>query len=189
MITVTESNRDSHPVQLPHHELQLINSWVTCVQIDAFSTAYLTRKEYKPEQQPVMCDFDIVKHDTDQARFYVSLLLEMGNSSKTKDMLSFSITSVTEFEFRPGDVATALPEDEKVRWHLFSIGVATALSMTRGHLANYLAPTNYRGYYLPMLNVQELVDKRYAPAALPEVPSTAPSEKPPRKPYARKPRE
>jgi hypothetical protein len=182
MITAKESGRTPNAVQLPHHELQIVDSWVTGVRIDAHSTAYSTRKEYKPEQQPVMCDFDIVKHDTNQARFYVSLLLEMENSSKTNDMLSFSIASVTEFEFRPKAVATSLPEDEQIRWHLFSTAVATALSMTRGHLATYLAPTNYRGYYLPMLNLQELVDKRYAPAALPSVPSTAPSERPPTKP-------
>jgi hypothetical protein len=186
MITAEESGRTPNAVQLPHHELQIVDSWVTRVELDAYSTAYTIRKEYKPEQQPVMCDFDIVKHDTNEARFYVSLLLEMENSSKTNDMLSFSIASVTGFEFRPNAVATILPEDEQMRWHLFSTAVATALSMTRGHLANYLAPTNYRGYYLPMLNVQELVDKRYAPAALPAVPSTAPSEKPPRKPYTRK---
>jgi hypothetical protein len=181
MITAKESGRVPKSVQLPHHELQLVDSWVTGVRIDAYSTAYSTQKEYKPEQQPVMCDFDIVKHDTDEARFYVSLLLEMGNSSKTEDMLSFSIASVTEFEFRPSAKATILPEDEQIRWHLFSTAVAMSLSMSRGHLANYLAPTNYRGYYLPMLNVQELVDKRYAPTLLPEVPSTAPSEKPPKK--------
>lgn len=119
-----------------------------------------------------MCDFDIVKHDAAPARFFVSLILEMQNSRKASDVLSFSITSVTEFEFRPGAVATPLPEDERLRWHLYSTALATAISMTRGHLTNYLAPTVYRGYYLPMLNVQELVDKRYGPSAVPAVPST-----------------
>jgi hypothetical protein len=183
MVTPEESRRAPQFSQIPHHELQLINSEVTWVKINA----YHREKGFEPEKQPVMCDFDIVKHDTVPARFFVSLLLEMENSRKADNMLSFSISSVTEFEFRPHAVATELPEDGQMRWHLFSTGVATAISMMRGHLTTYLASTIYRGYYLPMLNVQELVDKRYAPAALPEVPSTAPSEKPPTKP--KKPKE
>lgn len=178
MITAEESNRIPHPVQIPYHELQLVGSEVREAVIGAFAPV----QGEDPEKQPVMCDFEIVKHDTTPARFFVSLLIEMENNRKVENALSFSISSVTEFEFRPNAVATPLPEDERLRWHLFSLAVATAVSMTRGHLTNYLAPTAYRGYYLPMVNVQQLVDKRYAPAALPEVPSTAPSEKPPRKP-------
>lgn len=178
MVTPEESSKIPHPVQMPYHELQLVSSEVRGLRIDAF---YPTKGE-EAEKQPVMCDFEIVRHDTALARFFVSLLLEMENNRKVDNALSFSISSVTEFEFRPSAVATPLPEDERLRWHLFSLAVATAVSMTRGHLTNYLAPTAYRGYYLPMVNVQQLVDKRYAPTALPEVPSTAPSEKPSIKP-------
>ena len=102
----------------------------------------------------------------------------MENSRNIEGALAFNISSVAEFEFRPNAVAAPVPDDAQLRWHLFSTAVSTAIGMARGHLAHYLAPTSYRGYYLPMLNVQELVYKRYAPAALPEVPSTAPSEKP-----------
>lgn len=178
MVTIDESRRTAQAIQTPYHKLQLIDSAVRWVNLEAS----IMVANHNPHQQPIMCDFEIVKHDEKPSRFFVTLLLEMENNRKVEGVLAFAISSVTEFEFRPGAIAAPLPEDEQTRWQLFSIAVDTAIGMTRGHLATYLAPTTYRGYQLPMLNVQELVDKRYAPASLPEVPSTAPSEKPPRKP-------
>lgn len=177
MVTIDDARRDAQAVQVPHHEMQLVSSEIRWVNLEASTLS----PDYKPEQQPIMCDFEIIKHDTSPARFYVTLVLAMENSRNIEGALAFNISSVAEFEFRPGAVAMPIPGDEEARWYLFSTAVSTAVGMTRGHLAHYLAPTAYRGYYLPMLNVQELIDKRYAPAALPEVPSTAPSEKPPRK--------
>jgi hypothetical protein len=142
---------------------------------------------FVPEHQPIMCDFEVVKHESSSARFYVTLLLEMENSRKTEHALSFSISTITEFEFRPEAYPTALPEGEAERWHLFYNGLSAAIGAARGYLTNYLAPTVYRGYSLPLLDIEALVNRKYSRPALPAVPSTAPSEKPPTKP--KKPKE
>ena len=137
MVTIDEHRRAAQAVQAPYHKLQLIDSAVRWVNLEASDIV----ANHNPHQQPIMCDFEIVKHDETPARFFVTLLLQMENNRKVEGVLSFTISSVTEFEFRPGAVAAPLPEDEQTRWQLFSIAVDTAISMTRGHLATYLAPT------------------------------------------------
>ena len=178
MVTPEESRRQSQTVQIAHHSLQVIKSDVHWFELHAF----LAGGGFVPEHQPVMCDFEIVKHESSSARFYVKLILEMENSRKTDRALSFNISTVTEFEYRPEDYPTALPEGDAERWHLFYTGLSAAISTARGYLTNYLAPTIYRGYLLPLLDIEALVNRKYARPSLPSVPSNAPSEKPPMKP-------
>jgi hypothetical protein len=179
MISNDEPRRDVNTIQVPYHELQIIQWEVQSIILHAGSGI---EKGFVPERQPVMCDFEVIKHDSNPASFFIALFLEMENSRKAADVLSFSLSTVTGFEFRPNAVGQALPDDEQKRWHLFYAGVSTAIGMARGYLTNYLAPTIYKGYVLPLLNVRELVDRKYARPALPRVPSNAPSEKPPTKP-------
>jgi hypothetical protein len=127
-------------------------------------------------------DFEIVKHESNSARFYVKLVLEMENSRKTDKALSFLISTVTELEFQPKAYPTALPEDEAKRWHLFYTGLSAAIGTACGYLTNYLAPTIYRGYLLPLLDVEALINRKYIRPILPSVPSASPNEKPPMKP-------
>jgi hypothetical protein len=178
MVTPEESRRQSQTVQIAQHHLQPIKSDVHWFVLRAVAKA----KNFVPEHQPIMCDFEVVKHDSSSARFYITLVLEMENSRDTEHSLSFSMSTVTEFEYRPEDYPTALPEGEDERWHLFYTGLSAAISTARGYLTNYLAPTIYRGYLLPLLDVKALIDRKYIRPALPSVPSSAPSEKPPTKP-------
>lgn len=174
MISKEESRRFARPVQVPPHELQLISSEVRGLEL----AAYALTEGYEPEKQPIMCDFEVVADEVYPSRFFITLAVEMENAQKADGRLSFHLSSVTEFEYQPGAKPTALPEGESARWQLFYIGVSTAIGLARGYLTNYLAPTIYRGYQLPLLNVEELMKKKYERPALPPVPSTAPSEKP-----------
>jgi hypothetical protein len=183
MVAPEESRRQSQTVQIAQHNLQPVKSDVHWFNLRSVAKA----QDFVPEHQPIMCDFEVVKHGSSSARFYITLVLEMENSRNTEHALSFSMSTVTEFEFRPEAYPTALPEGEGERWHLFYIGLSAAISAARGYLTNYLAPTVYRGYLLPLLDVEALVNRKYARPSLPMVPSTAPSEKPPLKP--KKPKE
>lgn len=174
MVTPKESRRDAQTVQITHSELQLISSdvhWfsMTAMHKDPAAVA---------EKQPVMCDFEIVKDEQNPARFYVTLLLELEDQRRTEGLLQFSISTVSVLEFRKLADPTPLPVDEDARWNLFYNGLSAAISTARGYLTNYLAPTTYRGYLLPMLDVKALVNRKYVRPSLPAVPSTAESEKP-----------
>ncbi|MDB5271459.1 MAG: hypothetical protein JWP58_4499 [Hymenobacter sp.] len=140
--------------------------------------AYFHEKGFAPEKQPVMCDFNVVQNDQNPNRFYISLLLEMEDDRNSGNVLAFALATLTEFEFQPNDVPKALPEDESERWQLFYNALSAAIGIARGYLVNYLAPTIYRGYILPLLDIEALVNRKYARPRLPAVPSTAPSEKP-----------
>jgi hypothetical protein len=177
MVTLEESQYHSQTVQIAQHNLQPINSDVHWFEFRAFAAA----RSFVPEHQPIMCDFEIVKHESSSARFYVKLILEMENSRKSDQALSFTISTVTELEFQPKAYPTTLPEGEAERWHLFYTGLSAAIGAARGYLTNYLAPTVYRGYLLPLLDIEALINRKYSRPVLPEVPSTAPSEKPPMK--------
>jgi hypothetical protein len=178
MVTAEESNREVRLVLLPHTPLQMIESKVT-------GSHMITRRESlkdAPENRPVMCDFEIVRDDNNQARFYVSLHLELEDKQGAKGVLQFGITTLTLFEYRDAALPAPLPTDERARWVLFYTGLNVAISTSRGYLTNFLAPTDYRGYILPLLDVKKLVNRKYAGPELPVVPSTAASETPPRKP-------
>jgi hypothetical protein len=179
MVSNDEPRRAINTVQVPYHELQVIQSEVQDFTLGAGSAI---EKGFVAAKQPLMCDFEIVKHDTNPASFFIALYLQMENTRKNPNVLSFEISTVTGFEYRPNSVAQPLPDDEEVRWHLFFNAVSTAIGIARGYMINYLAPTIYRDYQLPLLNVKQLVDKKYARPSLPSVPSSAPSEKPPVKP-------
>ncbi|AHJ95328.1 hypothetical protein Hsw_PB0038 (plasmid) [Hymenobacter swuensis DY53] len=45
---------------------------------------------------------------------------------------------------------------------------------------NYLAPTYYRNYILPIIDLQVLFDQKYAPKQMPEVPTANTPEVPKR---------
>jgi hypothetical protein len=178
MVSPAESNRVSQTVQIVQHDLQTVAS-----NVHWFNMTSVSKEQgFVPETQPIMCDFEVVKHEKNPARFYITLVLEMEDSRKTGYVLSFSISTVTEFEFRQAAVPTTLPEDEGKRWHLFYTGLSAAIGAARGYLTNYLAPTAYRGYLLPLLDVETLINRKYVRPSLPTVPSTSPSEKPPLKP-------
>lgn len=179
MVSNDEPRRDLNTIQVPHHELQIIQSEVQDFKLSAGSGI---EKGFIAARQPLMCDFEVIKHDANPAAFFIALYLQMENTRKSTDVLSFELSTVTGFEFRPNAVAQPLPDDENARWHFFFTAVSTAISIARGYITNYLAPTIYRDYQVPLLNVKELVDKKYARPSLPSVPSTAPSEKPPTKP-------
>jgi hypothetical protein len=174
MVTFEESNRIAQTVQVSLHSLQVIVSDVRWFNM----VAIVGEEGFVPEQQPIMCDFDIVKDDINPARFFISLVLEMENRRNGKERLFFDISTVTEFEYTPEGQSSPLPNDESKRWQLFHVALSAAISSTRGYLTNYLAPTPYRGYLLPLLNVKDLVNRKFSRQALPAVPSKAPSEKP-----------
>lgn len=178
MVNLDEPRRNVNAVQVPHHELQIIQWEVQYIILNAGAGI---EKGFLPEKQPIMCDFEVIKHDTNSASFFIALFLAMENSRKTTDVLSFELSTVTGFELRPNAVPQALPEDEGELWHLFRSGLSTAISMARGYLTNYLAPTIYKGYILPLFDIQALISRKYERPALPTVPSAAPSEKPPAK--------
>jgi hypothetical protein len=183
MVTPKESVRVAKPVQATQYKLQAIKSDVHYFTM----TSVAREKGFVPEHQPIMSDFEVVKHEDNLNRFYITLLLEMDDSRNTEYVLSFRISTVTEFEYCPKAYPTPIPTDEAQRWTLFYSAVNTAVAIARGYLTTYLAHTPYRDYMLPLLDSEELISRKYARPTLPEVPSTAPSEKPPLKP--KKPKE
>lgn len=174
MISAEESNRVAYLVQALQSDIQIIASHVHWLQLNAYPGT-----DYKPEEQPVMCDFEIVRHEN-PSRLYVSLLVEVENSKKTspRENIFFSLSIVSEFEFRRDGVSIALPEDEAKRWQIYASAVAMAYSVARGYMVNYLAPTHYRNYLLPSIDPVALVNRKYQRPQLPVVPTTRPSEKP-----------
>jgi len=135
-------------------------------------------KGFVAVMQPIMCDFEVVKDEENSNRFFITLMLAMENSRDTDKVLSFEISTVTQFEYRPHAEFTRLPEEDKKRWELFQIALDASISNARAYLLNYLAPTYCRSYILPMLDVADLVARKFNPARLPTVPSNAPSEQP-----------
>jgi len=175
MVTHQQAERQANTSQIQHHELQTVSSEVRWLNLTAISA---DEKGFVPEKQPIMCDFDVVKDEQIPSRFYISMLLEMEDSRKTRKVLSFALATITEFEYRPNAEPQDLPEDEGKRWQLFHNALSTAIGIARGYLVNYMAPTIYRGYLLPLLDVEALVNRKYARPKLPAVPSAAASEKP-----------
>ncbi|MGI4871667.1 MAG: hypothetical protein ACRYFX_10865 [Janthinobacterium lividum] len=184
MVAPEDSQHTASTIQIAHADLQVVKSDVHWLNMQAASK----EPGFEPGKQPVMCDFEVIKHEENPTRFFITLVLEMENSRRSERVLFFAISTVTEFEFRPESVPAAIPSEEAPRWHLFSIALNAAIGLARGYLANYLAPTIYRGYILPMLNLEQLMEKKYSRPLMPAVPSGAPSEKPPRKPHTRKPK-
>lgn len=177
MVTPEESRRDAQTVQISHSPLQLIASdvhWFTM-------NAVYNNAKMAPEKQPVMCDFEVVKDLENPTRFYITLLVELENSQPIEGMLAFSMSTVSLLEYRFFGDPTPLPADDDTRWYIFEDGLDAAIAAARGYLTNFLAPTIYRGYLLPMLNIQELIRRKYNRPALALIPSVAPNEKPPGK--------
>jgi hypothetical protein len=143
-------------VQMPQGDLQLLLSEVKTFNLLAAGK----KKDYEPMNQPVMIDFDVIKHPRNPAKFFIVLLVELENSKREQDVLSFSISTTSAFEYRPNNRATDLPSDEE-NHSLFGDAVIITINLIRGYLVNYLAPTIYRDYILPTFSVKELFDKKF----------------------------
>jgi hypothetical protein len=158
-------------VQMPQGDLQLLLSEVKTFNL----LAARKKKDYEPINQPVMVDFDVVRRPEHPAKFFIVLLIELENSKREQDVLSFSISTTSAFEYRPNNRATDLPNDEE-NHSLFGDAVIIAINIIRGYLVNYLAPTIYRDYILPTFSVKELFDKKFNAKVFPGVPPDEASE-------------
>ena len=177
LITPEQSNRPATPVQVPHSALQLIDSTVHWLTF----TSYSYDPKFKPEHQPIMCDFDFVQTEV-KSSFFVTLVLAMENKSKADNRLAFSMSTVTEFEFKPGTTPEPLPEDPKKLQGILMGGLSTAIGTARGYLATYLAHTTYSNYVLPLIEVEALFNSKYNRPEMPDLKASVGGKKRGRKP-------
>lgn len=174
-MSTTKPKRFAHPVQLNHTDLQLVTSDIRQFHM----IAGRPKDESSIGNQPVTCDFEIVTHEKNPNQFIIMVLLGMENSENKPEALALSMSTVTEFEYRPQGTPRMLPDDDGERWSLYYSGLNTAIGIIRGYLINLLAPTLYHSYRLPLVDVESLLNKKYVRATFPDVPSSGESVNPP----------
>jgi hypothetical protein len=153
-------------IQAPASDLQLVISEVKHCHLNAA----VRNEASKPEKSPLMVDFDVFEKRPRPSTFFIRLLVEVENNTDAQDKLSFSISTISAFEYTPNGKVADLPDDEEKLNTLFASGVGVAINMIRGYLTNYLAPTSYRGYLLPLIDLKKLVKKISSTKVLPQLP-------------------
>lgn len=153
-------------IQAPTSDLQLVISEVKHCHINAA----VKNETSEPEKSPVMVDFDVFEKRPRPSTFFIRLLVEVENNTSAQDKLSFSISTISAFEYAPNGKVADLPEDDEKLNSLFASGIGVAINMMRGYLTNYLAPTSYRGYLLPLIDLKKLLKKKSTTKVLPQLP-------------------
>ena len=117
-----------------------------------------------------MIDFDIIRKDGHPTVVFIRMLVEVENNTGTLGKLGFSISTISAFEYRLNGKATNLPANEKEYEPMYYNALGMAINLTRGYLTNYLAPTSYRGYLLPVIDLTGLIEKKAIIKHMPQLP-------------------